>query len=91
MMIYIVECDTDESWHEPIIFIDGNKAVEYLRKEYESAKEECDVKSCPDNDSYKGYDCEWFVDDYSGTAAIEAHDWVEYWRWRITEHSINEP
>lgn len=86
MTIYIVERNNPESWEEPEVYVNGKKALDTVREEYESQKEELGIED--ENDGYGAGWCEWNISecDYCGDAVIDRDIDGDRWQWRITQH-----
>lgn len=77
--IWIVENNTSDFWNEPEVFTSGQEATNYVRREFDSVKEEI-------NDPE--YEFDWQIYGFTGVATIKSPDGLDYWDWRITEHTI---
>lgn len=90
MKIYIVERNNPWCWEEPEVYLDGNKAVADIRKEYEAQMEELGIEKDDPDDGYGIAWYEWLIDEenYCGDCLIDRDSDGDRWQWRITEHLI---
>lgn len=88
MKIYILERNNPTCWEEPEVFINPDKAIEKVREEYESVKEDVGI-TCKEDEDYIAW-CEFEFDKETGvgTALIDRDSDGDRWQWRITEHEI---
>lgn len=90
MKIYIVERDNPKYKPEPEVFLDGKKAVNTVKEEYEKQMNELDTTQEKANAGYGPCECCWNFEDgeYCGDALIDMDCDGDRWEWRITEHEV---
>lgn len=92
MKIYIVERDNPKEWIEPEVFADGKKALDIVRKEYETQMSELGTSQEKADKGFGNYGCYWQFEEDScvGSACIDSDCDCDQWKWRITEHEIEK-
>ncbi len=90
MKIYIVERDNPSYRPEPEVFIDGNKAFEAVRIEYNDQMKELGTSQEESDAGFGSYGCYWNFDgdSYTGDCLIDCDIDVDRWEWRITAHEV---
>lgn len=89
MEIYVIERDNPNYRPEPEVMLDGNAALEIVKKEYKDQMNELDITWDMVYEDKCGYDCYWEFEygSIEGTASIDDRD-GDKWEWRITKHVI---
>ena len=90
MKIYIVERNNPVEWEEPQIYLEGKKAVEDVKNEYNAQMEELGTTQEKADKGFGSCGCYYMVDEdrYYGSCLIDRDIDGDRWEWRITEHEI---
>lgn len=90
MEIYVIERDTPSYRPEPEVLLDGNKALQIVRKEYENQMKELGATQEESDAGYGYFGCYWYFFDgcMEGSATIDSDYDGDQWSWRITKHIV---
>ena len=90
MEIYIIERDNPYDRPEPEVLLDGNKALQIVREEYEEQMKELGANQAESDAGFGYFGCYWhfFSGRTEGSASIDSDYDGDKWSWRITKHTI---